>query len=147
MTLHAGPPDHSWTNPLHSAHSAGVLLLNEIGLDPGIDHCSAHSLLSRLRSENKQVVSFTSFCGGLPAPEVAGAVPLGYKFSWSPRGVLRATSESASFRLAGQVRSSGHHLPVPRVQNLISHNSVRIGKSRGRGYFFRTSPMCPFQTV
>jgi alpha-aminoadipic semialdehyde synthase len=91
---------------MHSAHTAGVLLLNEIGLDPGIDHCSAHALLSRLRSENNQVVSFTSFCGGLPAPEVAEGVPLGYKFSWSPRGVLRAASEGASFRLAGQVRLS-----------------------------------------
>ncbi|KAI0302611.1 Saccharopine dehydrogenase-domain-containing protein [Russula brevipes] len=84
------------------ARSAGVLFLNEIGLDPGIDHCSAHSLLSRLRSEDKQIVSFTSFCGGLPAPDVAEGVPLGYKFSWSPRGVLRAASEGASFRLAGQ---------------------------------------------
>ncbi|KAI0268740.1 Saccharopine dehydrogenase-domain-containing protein [Gloeopeniophorella convolvens] len=87
---------------LHArAQEAGVLLLNEIGLDPGIDHCSAHSLLSRLRAENKQIVSFTSFCGGLPAPEAAD-VPLGYKFSWSPRGVLRAAGEGASFRLAGQ---------------------------------------------
>ena len=96
--------NNSWANPLHSANTAGVLLLNEIGLDPGIDHCSAHALLSRLRSENNQVVSFTSFCGGLPAPEAAEGVPIGYKFSWSPRGVLRAASEGASFRLAGQVR-------------------------------------------
>jgi alpha-aminoadipic semialdehyde synthase len=92
-----------WTNALCSAQSAGVLLLNEIGLDPGIDHCSAHSLLSRLRSENKQIVSFVSFCGGLPAPEAAEGVPFGYKFSWSPRGVLRAAGEGAIFRLAGQV--------------------------------------------
>jgi saccharopine dehydrogenase-like NADP-dependent oxidoreductase len=88
---------------ISSAQSAGIILLNEIGLDPGIDHCSAHSLLSRLRAENKQIVGFTSFCGGLPAPEVAGSVPLGYKFSWSPRGVLRAASEGAKFLLAGQV--------------------------------------------
>jgi alpha-aminoadipic semialdehyde synthase len=101
---------HPWTNTLRSADSAGVLLLNEIGLDPGIDHCSAHSLLSSLRSKNKHVVSFTSFCGGLPAPEAAEGVPLGYKFSWSPRGVLRAASESASFRLAGQVRLSPNRL-------------------------------------
>jgi saccharopine dehydrogenase-like NADP-dependent oxidoreductase len=100
-------PNNSWTNdPLYSAHTAGVLLMNEIGLDPGIDHCSAHALLSRLRSENNQIMSFTSFCGGLPAPEAAEGVPLGYKFSWSPRGVLRAASEGASFRLAGQVRLS-----------------------------------------
>lgn len=84
------------------AEEAGVLLLNEIGLDPGIDHCSAISLLSDLRAQNKRVVSFTSFCGGLPAPDNAG-VPLGYKFSWSPRGVLGAALNGARFKLDGKV--------------------------------------------
>ena len=77
------------------------------GLDPGIDHCSAHALLARLRADGKQVVGFTSFCGGLPAPEAAEGVPLGYKFSWSPRGVLRAAGEGARFRLGGKVSRSG----------------------------------------
>ncbi|KAI0001339.1 Saccharopine dehydrogenase-domain-containing protein [Russula compacta] len=109
------------------AHSAGVLLLNEIGLDPGIDHCSAHSLLSRLRSENKQVVSFTSFCGGLPTPEVAEGVPLGYKFSWSPRGVLRAASEGASFRLAGQNwEISGENLLLHNFPDVPLSNVLRL---------------------
>ncbi|KAI6014540.1 hypothetical protein PISMIDRAFT_89188 [Pisolithus microcarpus 441] len=90
------------------AESSGVLLLNEIGLDPGIDHCSAHSLLSRLRSERKRVLSFTSFCGGLPAPDVVTStqgedVPLGYKFSWSPRGVLSAALNGARFKLGGKL--------------------------------------------
>ncbi|KAI6122567.1 Saccharopine dehydrogenase-domain-containing protein [Pisolithus croceorrhizus] len=89
------------------AESSGVLLLNEIGLDPGIDHCSAHSLLSRLRSERKRVLSLTSFCGGLPAPDVVSStqgddVPLGYKFSWSPRGVLSAALNGARFKLGGK---------------------------------------------
>ncbi|KAI9511190.1 Saccharopine dehydrogenase-domain-containing protein [Russula earlei] len=123
------------------AQSAGVLLLNEIGLDPGIDHCSAHSLLSRLRSENKQVVSFTSFCGGLPAPEVAEGVPLGYKFSWSPRGVLRAANEGASFRLSGQdweipgERLLLQNFPdvplsnVLRFEGLANRNSMRYAET------------------
>ncbi|KAI6144926.1 Saccharopine dehydrogenase-domain-containing protein [Pisolithus tinctorius] len=91
------------------AETSGVLLLNEIGLDPGIDHCSAHSLLSRLRSERKRVLSFTSFCGGLPAPDVVtstqgdGDTSLGYKFSWSPRGVLSAALNEARFKLGGEV--------------------------------------------
>ena len=80
-----------------------MLLLNEIGLDPGIDHCSAISLLQRLRSENKRVVSFASFCGGVPAPESAEGVPLGYKFSWSPRGVLSAALSGSRFKLGGNV--------------------------------------------
>ncbi|KAG6372697.1 Saccharopine dehydrogenase-domain-containing protein [Boletus reticuloceps] len=80
------------------AESANVVLLNEIGLDPGIDHCSALSLLRQLEKDKKRVLSFTSFCGGLPAPE-ASDVPLGYKFSWSPRGVLNAALNSARFKL------------------------------------------------
>ncbi|KAJ7288450.1 Saccharopine dehydrogenase-domain-containing protein [Mycena rebaudengoi] len=79
-----------------------VLLLNEIGLDPGIDHCSAVSLISKLQAEGKRIVSFTSFCGGLPAPEVA-VVPLRYKFSWSPRGVLTAALNSAKYKLANEL--------------------------------------------
>lgn len=77
--------------------------MNEIGLDPGIDHCSAMSLIDSLRAQGKEIVSFTSFCGGLPAPEDA-EVPLGYKFSWSPKGVLIAASNSALFKLYDEVR-------------------------------------------
>ena len=86
--------------------------MNEIGLDPGIDHCSALSLIDSLRAQGKQVVSFTAFCGGLPAPEDAD-VPLGYKFSWSPKGVLTAAANAATFRLGGEVRiSSGSSSPL-----------------------------------
>ncbi|KAF7291646.1 hypothetical protein HMN09_01255800 [Mycena chlorophos] len=79
-----------------------VLLLNEIGLDPGIDHCSAISLVSQLQSQGKQIKSFTSFCGGLPAPDVPD-VPLRYKFSWSPRGVLTAALNGARYALRGKI--------------------------------------------
>lgn len=85
------------------AVAADVILLNEIGLDPGIDHCSAISLLSGLQAQNMRVTSFTSFCGGLPAPEHAD-VPLKYKFSWSPRGVLGAALNGARYKLGGSVR-------------------------------------------
>lgn len=90
------------------AESADVLLLNEIGLDPGIDHCSAISLLSDIRAQDKRIVSFTSFCGGLPSPESAD-VPLGYKFSWSPRGVLGAALNGAKFKLSGKVSIPQYH--------------------------------------
>ncbi|KAF8966790.1 Saccharopine dehydrogenase-domain-containing protein [Flammula alnicola] len=84
---------------LHSAAvNKGVLLLNEIGLDPGIDHCSARELISRLKKSNKEIQSFTSFCGGLPAPEDSH-VPLRYKFSWRPQGVLTAALNDARYLL------------------------------------------------
>ncbi|KAG5650501.1 hypothetical protein H0H81_012014 [Sphagnurus paluster] len=81
-----------------SAVKADVLLLNEIGLDPGIDHCSAIDLISNLRAQKKEILSFTSFCGGLPAPEVEHT-PLRYKFSWNPKGVLLAALNPAKFKL------------------------------------------------
>ena len=93
----------SLSHDICRAVRADVLLLNEIGLDPGIDHCSAIALLSSLRSRNLKPVSFVSFCGGLPSPECAD-IPLGYKFSWSPQGVLRAALNSANFRLSSKVR-------------------------------------------
>ncbi|PFH49159.1 hypothetical protein AMATHDRAFT_148287 [Amanita thiersii Skay4041] len=85
------------------AVQAGIILLNEIGLDPGIDHCSTHSLLAQFKREGKHVVSFTSFCGGFPAPESVNGVPLGYKFSWTPRGVLSAALNNARFMLGGRI--------------------------------------------
>ncbi|GAA6037577.1 hypothetical protein JCM8097_006122 [Rhodosporidiobolus ruineniae] len=93
----------SYTSPqmakLHEqAKQAGVVLLNELGLDPGIDHITAMRLLEQARAAGGKIKSFVSFCGGLPSPELSSA-PLGYKFSWSPRGVLTAALNPATFRL------------------------------------------------
>ncbi|KAL0579711.1 hypothetical protein V5O48_002275 [Marasmius crinis-equi] len=84
------------------ALSANVLLLNEIGLDPGIDHLSAIELIESQQAQQKKVLSFISFCGGLPAPDVKDMGPLKYKFSWSPRGVLTASLNAAQAKLRGQ---------------------------------------------
>ncbi|MBM3319177.1 MAG: saccharopine dehydrogenase NADP-binding domain-containing protein [Candidatus Eisenbacteria bacterium] len=85
------------------ARAAGVMLLNEIGLDPGIDHMSAMRVFNDVRSRGGKIKSFMSYCGGLPAPE-ANDNPLGYKFSWSPRGVLLAGKNSARYLKDGKVR-------------------------------------------
>jgi saccharopine dehydrogenase-like NADP-dependent oxidoreductase len=84
------------------AKAKGVILLNEIGVDPGIDHMTAMQVINRVRAEGGTVTTFQSYCGGLPAPE-ANDNPLGYKFSWSPRGVILASLNSARFRRDGQV--------------------------------------------
>ncbi|MFH1681375.1 MAG: saccharopine dehydrogenase C-terminal domain-containing protein [Candidatus Eisenbacteria bacterium] len=85
------------------ARAAGVMLLNEIGLDPGIDHMSAMRVFTDVRSRGGKIKSFMSYCGGLPAPE-ANDNPFGYKFSWSPRGVLLAGKNSAKYLKDGKVR-------------------------------------------
>ncbi|RME25622.1 MAG: NAD-dependent epimerase/dehydratase family protein, partial [Deltaproteobacteria bacterium] len=69
------------------ARSRGLLLLNEMGVDPGIDHMSAMKVIHTRQAQGHVLIGFTSWCGGLPAPE-ANDNPFGYKFSWSPKGVL-----------------------------------------------------------
>jgi saccharopine dehydrogenase (NADP+, L-glutamate forming) len=84
------------------AKGAGVILLNEIGVDPGIDHMTAMRVIHRVQKSGGKVTSFSSYCGGLPAPE-ANTNPFGYKFSWSPKGVLLAGKNPARFLKDGQV--------------------------------------------
>jgi saccharopine dehydrogenase (NADP+, L-glutamate forming) len=84
-----------------AAKEANVLILNEIGVDPGIDHMSAVQVIHRVQKSGGEVTGFTSYCGGLPAPE-ANTNPLGYKFSWSPRGVLLAGKNAARWRKDGE---------------------------------------------
>lgn len=81
---------------------AGMICLNEVGLDPGLDHMSSMKIIDDIHGRGGNVVSFSSVCGGLPSPEAANN-PFGYKFSWSPRGVLRASSAPARFLLDDKV--------------------------------------------
>jgi saccharopine dehydrogenase-like NADP-dependent oxidoreductase len=85
------------TNSLDSAaREKGILLLNETGLDPGIDHMEAMRIIREVKDGGGEVLAFTSYCGGLPAPE-ANTNPLGFKFSWSPIGVLMAGKNIARY--------------------------------------------------
>ncbi|MGR3270900.1 saccharopine dehydrogenase [Thalassococcus profundi] len=85
---------------LHArAQIKGVCLVNEVGLDPGIDHLMAHHLVAAYRSsaayDPANALSFTSYCGGVPKHPNA----FRYKFSWAPVGVLKALrSPSRSIR-------------------------------------------------
>ncbi|MGD8540082.1 MAG: saccharopine dehydrogenase C-terminal domain-containing protein [Candidatus Aminicenantes bacterium] len=83
------------------AKEAGILILNEVGLDPGIDHMEAMRIIHDVEENRGQILGFTSFCGGLPAPE-ANTNPFGYKFSWSPIGVLLAGKNPAQYLKDGQ---------------------------------------------
>ena len=84
-----------------AARDAGVALVNEVGLDPGIDHLMAHELVAdyRMVAQPGDVVSFTSYCGGVPKHPN----PFRYKFSWSPLGVLRALRSPSKSLKDGQV--------------------------------------------
>ena len=84
------------------AKEAGVILLNEIGVDPGIDHMSAMEVVHQIEANGGKLISFTSNTGGLPAPD-ANDNPFGYKFSWAPRGVVLAGKSPAKFLKDGEV--------------------------------------------
>ncbi len=84
------------------AREAEIIVLNELGLDPGIDHMSAMRIIDKVRGKGGKIVGFYSFCGALPAPEAADN-PFKYKFSWSPKGVVMAGNNDARFLMKGKV--------------------------------------------
>jgi saccharopine dehydrogenase (NADP+, L-glutamate forming) len=93
-----------------SAREAGVILLNELGLDPGIDHMSAMRIIDHIHEKEGAVMEFYSICGALPAPEAANN-PFRYKFSWSPKGVVMAGNNDALYLKHGREVS----LPTARL--------------------------------
>lgn len=89
------------------AEKAGLCFVNEVGLDPGVDHLLAHSLVDEYKNSSSYDPNnshyFRSFCGGFP--KVANDFT--YKFSWSPLGVLKALTSVARWKNAGEVQSIG----------------------------------------
>ncbi|ANZ73969.1 BA75_00563T0 [Komagataella pastoris] len=81
---------------------AGIVVMNEIGLDPGIDHLYAVKTIDEVHRAGGKIKSFLSYCGGLPSPEDSDN-PLGYKFSWSSRGVLLALTNQAKYWKDGKI--------------------------------------------
>ncbi|PID79305.1 saccharopine dehydrogenase, partial [bacterium DOLZORAL124_64_63] len=84
------------------AKEKDLIFLNEIGLDPGIDHMSAMRIIDDVHNRGGKIRHFRSYCGGLPAPEACDN-PFGYKFSWAPRGVLLASRNGARYWLDNHV--------------------------------------------
>ncbi len=104
------------------AKEAGIVVLNELGVDPGIDHMSAKKIIDWVHGQGGKITSFRSYCGGLPAPE-ANDNPFGYKFSWSPIGVLLAGTNDARYKEDGKIveipgRDLFAHYKVLEVEGL-----------------------------
>ena len=87
-------PDALWAMDAQFK-AAGLVVLNEMGLDPGIDHMSAMRILDRISAAGGRMEAFESYCGGLVAPE-SDDNPWGYKFSWNPRNVILAGQGGAA---------------------------------------------------
>ena len=74
---------------------AGLIFMNEIGLDPGIDHLITHKVINEANKRGDKIIHYESWCGALCSPEYLDN-PLLYKFSWAPRGALLALRNEAS---------------------------------------------------
>jgi saccharopine dehydrogenase-like NADP-dependent oxidoreductase len=90
------------------ARRKGVLLLTDLGLDPGIDHMSAMKLIRRIQAEGGRVDSFRSYGSGIPAPE-GDLNPLRYVVSWNPRNVVMSAEHGAQYMLDGKIKLVPFH--------------------------------------
>ena len=116
-----------------AAKDAGITILNEIGVDPGIDHMTAMQVIDEAHEKAQKVEALVSWCGGIPAPE-ANNNPLGYKFSWSPMAVLSAVSNDAHYLRSGEPKS------IPGDELLASMRDVTLNRHMDlKGYANRDS--------
>jgi saccharopine dehydrogenase (NADP+, L-glutamate forming) len=90
------------------AKRRGVLLLCEMGLDPGIDHMSAMSLIRRVHGEGGRITAFRSYGAGLPV-SYQPHNPLRYVITWNPRNVVMAGSEGAQYMELGRIKIVPYH--------------------------------------
>ncbi len=96
------------------AKDAGIIILNEIGEDPGIDHMGVKQLVDTAEREGGKIESLISYGAGLPSFEHNNN-PLGYKFSWSPKGVILAAKTPAAYL------KNGERVEVP-AERLFEHH-------------------------
>ena len=85
------------------AQRHGVLILNEMGLDPGIDHMSAMSVIQNVKKDGAQIEAFRSYGSGLPAPDSIDN-PLKYTITWNPRNVVMAGETGAQYLYKGKIK-------------------------------------------
>jgi len=78
------------------AKEKGIVLLNEVGVDPGIDHMSAMQVIDRIKEKGGTILEFESNTGGLVAPKYDNN-PWNYKFTWNPRNVVLAGKGNSQF--------------------------------------------------
>ncbi|MDY0780302.1 saccharopine dehydrogenase family protein [Tenacibaculum sp. IB213877] len=104
----------------------GLVFMNEIGLDPGIDHMSAMQIIDRIRENGSKMILFESFCGGLVAPE-SDTNLWNYKFTWNPRNVVLAGQGGASmFIQEGTYKYIPYHKLFRRTEFLTINGSGKF---------------------
>lgn len=107
----------------NAAKENGLVFMNEIGLDPGLDHMSAMQAIDRIRDNGGKMLLFESFCGGLIAPE-SNSNLWKYKFTWNPRNVVLAGQGGAAmFIQEGTYKYIPYHKLFRRTEFLDINGS------------------------
>lgn len=106
------------------AQQRGIALLNELGVDPGIDHMSAMRVIDEIRTKGGKLIGFISNTGGLVAPE-SDNNPWNYKFTWNPRNVVLAGQGVAQYLENGQYKYTPYHRLFTNVRE---YNIMDLGK-------------------
>jgi saccharopine dehydrogenase (NADP+, L-glutamate forming) len=104
---------------------AGLIFLNEIGLDPGIDHLSAMKVIDEVKAQGGKILTFKSYCGGLVAPE-SNDNPWGYKFTWNPRAVVMAGQSGDSAGATAQYLENGKIKYVPYQRLFTNVETITV---------------------
>ena len=97
------------------AKTAGIVIMNEIGVDPGIDHLSAMRVIDQIRDNGGDLEAFETFTGGLVAPE-SDNNPWNYKFTWNPRNVVLAGQGVCKFIQNKQYKYIPYHKLFRRTE-------------------------------
>ena len=109
-----------------AAKEKGLVFMNEIGLDPGLDHMSAMKIIDRIREKGAKMLLFESFCGGLVAPESDNNL-WNYKFTWNPRNVVLAGQGGAAmFKQEGTYKYIPYHKLFRRTEFLNVHGTGKF---------------------
>ena len=109
-----------------AAKENNLIFMNEIGLDPGIDHMSAMKVIDEIRNNGGKMLLFESFCGGLVAPESDNNL-WNYKFTWAPRNVVLAgNGGAAKFLQEGTYKYIPYHKLFRRTEFLEVENYGRF---------------------
>ena len=113
------------------AKENNIIFLNEIGLDPGIDHMSAMKVIDELKSKGAELLSFKSYCGGLIHPE-SDNNPWNYKFTWNPRNVILAGQGTSKFLYQKNVKEINYDSLFEKIEtiNVLDQGSFEAYANR-----------------
>jgi saccharopine dehydrogenase-like NADP-dependent oxidoreductase len=112
---------------------AGLIFMNEIGLDPGIDHLITHKVIHDAKQNGEKIIHYESWCGALCSPEFINN-PLLYKFSWAPRGALLALNNEVKQWINGKFFSLASNDSLTQIVNKQFHPCFNF-----EGYYNRDS--------